>query len=83
MERLIAVRYPPFAGTSKQKQFESMSRLKARFDREGRPTGLAGWFGTALGLGGDSPVSGIGRWLVVAACESVSLVAGRDVLTSL
>ncbi|KAI9861877.1 MAG: hypothetical protein M1824_001988 [Vezdaea acicularis] len=67
MERLIAVRYPPFAGTSKQKQFESMSRLKARFDREGRPTGLAGWFGTALGLGGDSPVSGIGRWLAVAA----------------
>jgi beta-apo-4'-carotenal oxygenase len=36
MEKLLAVRYPPFAGTGKFEQFAKMSLLKPDFDREGR-----------------------------------------------
>ena len=46
MEGLLAVRYPPFAGTGKLERFRGMSDLKVTFDREGRSTG---WFGRWLG----------------------------------
>ena len=42
MESLMAIRYPPFAGTNKLDKFKGMSDLKPNFDREGRSTS---WFG--------------------------------------
>jgi len=35
MEKLLAVRYPPFSGTNKFRQFSKASVLKPNFDREG------------------------------------------------
>ena len=42
VEGLIAVRYPPYAGTNKLDKFRGMADLKVTFDREGRSTS---WFG--------------------------------------
>jgi hypothetical protein len=62
MERLIAVRYPPFEGTSKLKQYRSMVALKPSFDREGKSTGVTGFL-WALFLGGKESKSGLIRWV--------------------
>jgi beta-apo-4'-carotenal oxygenase len=39
IERLLAVRYPPFTGTDKYQQFAKMGVLKPNFDREGTCSG--------------------------------------------
>lgn len=65
MEKLLAVRYPPFDGTNKLKQYRSMGVLKPDFDREGnRKVGLLRYLVT---LGTGSASKGALRAVLVAA----------------
>ena len=61
MERLLAVRYPPYAG--KYKQFEKMSVLKPDFDRKGKVK--FSLMGYVLTLGAGSKTGGLTRVIVV------------------
>lgn len=63
MEKLINVRYPPYAG--KLAKFRSMSELKPDFDREGRQKRSLVW--AFLGLGSESWGGGLGRWVLLLA----------------
>lgn len=54
MESLLAVRYPPFAGTTKLKQFNKMGLLKPDFDRQGNKTVGILWYLLTLGSGSTS-----------------------------
>ena len=66
MERLLAVRYPPFAGTDKLAQFKKMSvRTSVDFDREGNKVspGLV-WY--VLTVGAGNMTGGAVRAAVVA-----------------
>jgi len=65
MEALLKVRYPPFEGTGKLKQYRRMADMKPNFDREGRETFSLLWFLAALG--GKSGRAGLLRWLSLAA----------------
>jgi len=49
MERLLTVRYPPFAGTDKLQQFNKMGLLKPDFDRAGNQKGGLFWYLLTLG----------------------------------
>lgn len=65
MEKLLAVRYPPYAG--KLAKFRQTSELKPNFDRDGREIkGLKYWFGVVFGLGGEGAKSVLARWAVAA-----------------
>ena len=65
MERLLAVRYPPYEG--KLAQFRYMTQLKPNFDREGNVTpSLASFVST---LGARSKAGGFLRYLVVILGE--------------
>lgn len=65
MEKLLAVRYPPYAG--KLPKFRQTSELKPNFDRSGNEVkGLSYWLGVILTLGGDGPKSALKRWAVAA-----------------
>jgi beta-apo-4'-carotenal oxygenase len=65
MEKLLAVRYPPYDG--KLKRLRLQSTLKPNFDREGREIkGLGHWLGLLFSLGGSSSKEAILRWAVVA-----------------
>lgn len=68
IESILAVRYPPFEGTGKMKQFRMMADLKPNFDRNGKSTsvGVLRW---VLTLGGKSFTGGLFRWLIVALCK--------------
>jgi beta-apo-4'-carotenal oxygenase len=54
MERLLAVRYPPFTGTDKYEQFARMGVQKPNFDRSGKENFNLLWyvvtFGTKRGM---------------------------------
>lgn len=54
MESLLAVRYPPYAGTDKLKQFSKMGQLKPDFDREGKEKLGLLWYLITLGAGSVS-----------------------------
>ena len=54
MESLLAVRYPPYAGTDKLKQFSKMGQLKPDFDREGNEKLGLFWYLITLGAGSVS-----------------------------
>jgi beta-apo-4'-carotenal oxygenase len=65
MEKLLDVRYPPYAG--KLKKFRQTSEIKPNFDREGREVkGIGYWLGFVFSLGGESLKGAILRWAVVA-----------------
>lgn len=54
MESLLAVRYPPYAGTKKLEQFNKMGTVKPDFDRKGNSNGGILWFLLTLGAGSVS-----------------------------
>jgi beta-apo-4'-carotenal oxygenase len=61
MEKLLAVRYPPYKG--KLAKFRQTSALKPNFDRDGKEIkGLKYWLGIILGLGGEGGKSVLVRW---------------------
>lgn len=65
MEKLIDIRYPPYAG--KIEKFRKMSELKPNFDRQGKEVkGLGYWLAFLVGLGGEGVKGGLLRWAVVA-----------------
>ncbi|KAI9658168.1 MAG: hypothetical protein M1831_004015 [Alyxoria varia] len=64
MEKLLAVRYPPYVGTDKLKKLKGMSDLKPNFDREGNVR--VGLLRYLLTLGGKDTSKGLMRWLLVA-----------------
>jgi len=65
MEKLLAVRYPPYAG--KLPKFRQSSELKPNFDRNGREIkGVTYWLGVIVGLGGGSFKGVLVRWAVAA-----------------
>jgi beta-apo-4'-carotenal oxygenase len=65
MEKLLDVRYPPYAG--KLAKFRATSELKPNFDRQGREIrGVKYWVGLVFGMGGGSFKSALMRWAVVA-----------------
>ncbi|KAJ9604151.1 Hexadecenal dehydrogenase [Cladophialophora chaetospira] len=69
MESLLAVRYPPFAGTNKLQQFNKMGLLKPDFDREGnRKVGMLWWL---LTLGSGSASRGAFRAALLAGISVV------------
>lgn len=75
MEKLLAVRYPPYSG--KLKKFRQTSELKPNFDREGNEVkGVKYWLGFILSLGGGAITSVLAKWaaaLLVAIGKFVDL----------
>jgi hypothetical protein len=65
MERLLAVRYPPFAGTDKLKQFNKMGMQKPNFDRAGNTKVGLIWY--VLTLGSGNATGAVLRAVVLAA----------------
>lgn len=65
LERLLAVRYPPFTGTDKYNQFAKMGLLKPNFDREGNEKVNMLWY--LLTFGTKSMTRGMMRALLLAA----------------
>lgn len=65
MERLLAVRYPPYTGTNKYQQLSKMGKLKPNFDRDGNEKINILWY--MLSLGGKSLTQGVVRALLVGA----------------
>ena len=65
LERLLAVRYPPFTGTDKYQQFAKMGVLKPNFDREGKEKVNILWY--LLTFGTKSVTRGMLRALLIAA----------------
>jgi beta-apo-4'-carotenal oxygenase len=66
MEKLLDIRYPPYAG--KLAKFRQMSELKPNFDRNGKEIkGLGYWLVFLGALGGAGVKSGLLRWAIVAA----------------
>jgi beta-apo-4'-carotenal oxygenase len=57
-ERVLRMRYPPYAGTGKYKMFDAMQRRKVNFDREGNDK--VAWWVLVLTLGGRR---GVVRWI--------------------
>jgi beta-apo-4'-carotenal oxygenase len=81
MEKLIDIRYPPYAG--KLVKFRKMSELKPDFDRDGKLVkGFGYWMSLVLGLGGEGLKRGLMRWAVLAlfAMGVKRLVDERGVL---
>ncbi|KIX07170.1 uncharacterized protein Z518_01823 [Rhinocladiella mackenziei CBS 650.93] len=64
MEKLMAVRYPPYVGTGKLEQFSKMGNLEPDFDREGNPKMSLLW--TFLTMGAGSASKGALRAALVA-----------------
>jgi beta-apo-4'-carotenal oxygenase len=65
MEKMLAVRYPPYTGTSKYKQLSSMGTAKPNFDKDGNERVNMLWY--LLTLGGKSLTQGVVRALLVAS----------------
>jgi beta-apo-4'-carotenal oxygenase len=65
VEKLIAIRYPPYAG--KLARYRLTSELKPNFDREGREIrGVKYWLRFLLGMGSDSLKEALVRWAIAA-----------------
>jgi beta-apo-4'-carotenal oxygenase len=65
MEKLISVRYPPYAG--KLAKIRKLTEQKPNFDRQGRETkGVGYWLSFIFGLGSNSLKGALVRWVVVA-----------------
>jgi beta-apo-4'-carotenal oxygenase len=65
VEKLIAIRYPPYAG--KLARYRLTSELKPNFDREGREIrGIKYWLRFLLGMGSDSLKEALVRWAIAA-----------------
>jgi beta-apo-4'-carotenal oxygenase len=75
MESLLAVRYPPYAGTGKLAQFTKMGALKPDFDREGN--NKAGLLWTLVTLGAGTASGGALRAALVSGI-AVFIKAFRD-----
>ena len=73
MEKLLAVRYPPYAGTDKFSQFAKMSLLKPDFDRDGKKQ--VGMLTYLLTLGSGSATGGGLRAAVLAALAVATKMA--------
>lgn len=79
MESLMAVRYPPYTGTNKLKQFQQMGLLKPDFDRNGNRKISLLWY--ILTLGSGSASQGTFRAaVVVAACVALRAMMDGKVL---
>ena len=65
MERLLAVRYPPFTGTDKFQQFAKMGVMKPNFDRAGNEKASLVWY--ILTFGTKSVSKGLMRAMLVVA----------------
>ncbi|CZS92294.1 hypothetical protein WAI453_000176 [Rhynchosporium graminicola] len=64
MEKLIDVRYPPYAG--KLAKWRKMSLAKPNFDRNGHEIrGVGYWFGFVTSWGGASAKGALLRWAIV------------------
>ena len=77
IEKLLAIRYPPYFG--KLKSLTATS-AKPDFDRNGNLVkGFGYWIKLLLGLGGDDGKSSLVRWVVllVAAVATNKFVEGR------
>ena len=76
VESLLAVRYPPYAGTTKFAQYARMSVAKPNFDREGKANFNLLWYVFTLGSG--SATGGAFRATAVAALAgAVKVFADR------
>ena len=76
VEGLLAVRYPPYAGTTKFAQYARMSVAKPNFDREGKVKFGLLWY--ILTLGSGSATGGAFRAVVVALLAgAVKIFADR------
>lgn len=65
MEKLLDVRYPPYAG--KLAKFRMTSELRPDFDRAGNEIrGVQYWFGFLFRLGGEGRKDVLVRWAVTA-----------------
>jgi beta-apo-4'-carotenal oxygenase len=65
MEKLISVRYPPYAG--KLAKVRQLTTQKPNFDRQGREIkGVGYWLSFIFGLGSNSLKGALARWFVVA-----------------
>jgi beta-apo-4'-carotenal oxygenase len=65
VEKLIAIRYPPYAG--KLARYRLTSELKPNFDREGKEIrGIKYWLRFLLGMGSDSLKEALVRWAIAA-----------------
>lgn len=67
MEKLIAIRYPPYEG--KLSRYRFMSGLKPNFDRAGKET--SSWVGTLFSLGARDGRGALTRYAVVFLGEFV------------
>ena len=76
MERLIAVRYPPYHG--KLKEYRRMSKLKPNFDREGRVKGWGFLVGRLAALGAYTWTAALTRYAVITLgklCSHLVLIS--------
>lgn len=65
LEKMLAVRYPPYAG--KLAKFRATSELRPNFDRQGNEIrGAAYWLGFLFRMGGDGKKDVLVRWAVTA-----------------
>ena len=65
VEKLLEVRYPPYAG--KLSRFRTTSELRPNFDRQGKEIkGVQYWFGFLFRMGGESTKEVLVRWAVTA-----------------
>jgi len=63
MEKLLAIRYPPYDG--KLKKFRQTSELKPNFDRDGNEIkGVKYWMGFLINMGGGTPKRVLSKWIV-------------------
>jgi beta-apo-4'-carotenal oxygenase len=81
MEKLLAVRYPPFYGTDKLKQFNKMGFLTPDFDRNGNKK--VGWLWWLLTLGTASASKGASRAAVITGIYlAITMLMKRRALKS-
>jgi beta-apo-4'-carotenal oxygenase len=77
MEKLLVLRYPPYAG--KLAKIRQTSELTPNFDREGNEVrGVKYWLGFILSLGGDGPKNVAKRWAVALILAVGANKAGNN-----
>lgn len=79
MEKLIAIRYPPYDG--KLAQYRFMSELKPNFDREGNVK--SSWVNTLFSLGAGDAKGALIRYTVVLLSKSLIYWINQELLTEL
>ncbi|KAI1609269.1 hypothetical protein EDD37DRAFT_569263 [Exophiala viscosa] len=82
MESMLAMRYPPFAGTDKLKQYNKMALLKPDFDRQGNKKVSSLWWLLTLGSGSASKGALRAALLAGAVLALRMLMAGRALRNS-